>query len=513
MKILLINPPYITLTARFGTGHQVPLGLLMVGGPLLDAGHQVRLFDAERWRISNQVIVDEVKNFDPQIVMTGHAGSTSAHPVCVKMLSAIKRSCPDVITVYGGVYPSFHAEEILEKEHAIDIIVKGEGEAVSIDLIDTIESERPLHKVLGIAYRDRNKVIFTPPRPPISSLDAFRIGWELIESWDDYQCFGLGRAAIIQFSRGCPHNCTYCGQREFWVEWRHRNPVKVVDEIEWLHRVYNVRFFTLADENPASNKSAWCSFLEEMAARDIPVHFFASIRTTDIVRDRDILHLYKKAGIQYVLLGIESTEPEVLKEIKKGSTIRQDLEACRLLKKHGIFSIVAHVVGLIDETLGTFWTSIRKLIHYNGDFVNATYITPHSWTSFGRQVKDHPVVQSDLSMWDYRHQILAQPNLSPWKIFIAVKMLELCVQARPGKLWDILKTKDRFLRRQLLWSFFHTGLVWFGEILIWAIRSSKQILIHHEFSKKLVGELKANHSIMEKCQVLLHSYFYERNSR
>ena len=241
--------------------------------------------------------------------------------------------------------------------------------------------------------------------------------------------------------------------------------------------------------------------------------FYASIRATDIVRDRDILHLYKKAGIQYVLLGIESTEPEVLKEIKKGSTIRQDLEACRLLKKHGIFSIVAHVVGLIDETLGTFWTSIRKLIHYNGDFVNATYITPHSWTSFGRQVKDHPVVQSDLSMWDYRNQILAQPNLSPWKIFIAVKTLELYVQARPGKLWDILKTKDRFLRHQLLWTFFHTGLVWFGEILIWAIRSSKQILIHDGFSKKLVGELKANHSIMEKCQVLLHSYFYERNSR
>ena len=240
----------------------------------MDAGHQVRLFDAERWRISNQVIVDEVKNFDPQIVMTGHAGSTSAHPVCVKMLSAIKRSCPDVITVYGGVYPSFHAEEILEKEHAIDIIVTGEGEAVSIDLIDTIESERPLHKVLGIAYRDRNKVIFTPPRPPISSLDAFRIGWELIESWDDYQCFGLGRAAIIQFSRGCPHNCTYCGQREFWVEWRHRNPAKVVDEIEWLHRVYNVRFFTLADENPCVEPNQHgVVLLEEMAARDIPVHF------------------------------------------------------------------------------------------------------------------------------------------------------------------------------------------------------------------------------------------------
>jgi anaerobic magnesium-protoporphyrin IX monomethyl ester cyclase len=212
-----------------------------------------------------------------------------------------------------------------------------------------------------------------------------------------------------------------------------------------------------------------------MAARDIPVYFFASIRTTDIVRDRDILHLYKKAGIQYILLGIESTEPEVLKEIKKGSTTRLDLEACRLLKKYGILSIVAHVVGLKDETWGTFWNAIKQLIYYDGDFVNTTFITPHSWTSFGRQVKGHPVIQSDLSKWDYRHQIIAQPNLSPWKIFIAVKWLEFCVHARPGRLWAILKTKDRFLRHQLMWSFLHTGMVWCGEILLWAIRLPKII--------------------------------------
>ena len=47
MRVLLINPPYQTLTSNLGVGHQIPLGLLMVGGPLLDAGHQVRLLDAE----------------------------------------------------------------------------------------------------------------------------------------------------------------------------------------------------------------------------------------------------------------------------------------------------------------------------------------------------------------------------------------------------------------------------------------------------------------------------------
>jgi anaerobic magnesium-protoporphyrin IX monomethyl ester cyclase len=249
-----------------------------------------------------------------------------------------------------------------------------------------------------------------------------------------------------------------------------------VDEIEWLHRTHNVRFVNLADENPAANKAEWQRFLEEMAAREIPVHFFASVRTTDILRDAEILNLYRKAGILYILLGIESTEPEVLKEIKKGSTTRQDLEACRLLKQHGIFSIVAHVVGLKEETWKTFRTAIEQLIHYDGDFVNVTHITPHSWTEFGRKIKDRSIIQYDLSKWDYRHQIIAQPNLTPWKIFLAVKLLELWFHARPGKLLAILKTQDRFRRRQLLWSTLHTGKVWLGEILLLKTsRSPKEI--------------------------------------
>jgi len=390
------------------------------------------------------------------------------------MLSAIKQAFPHVITVYGGVYPTFHAGQILREESAIDVIVRGEGEAGSRDLVTAIELGKPLHQVQGIACRVEGQPMLTLSRPPIQNLDAFRIGWDLIENWDNYTCFGLGRSAIIQFSRGCPHRCTYCGQRDFWVEWRSRDPVKLVDEIEWLYRTHHIRFISLADENPTSNRAEWQHFLEEMASRRIPVYFFVSIRTPDIVNDADILHLYKQAGIQYILLGIESTEPAVLEEIKKGSTTRQDLEACRLLKQHGIFSIVAYVVGLKEETWKSFRTALDQLIYYDGDFVNVTHVTPHSWTEFGRQVKPGSIMETDLSKWDYRHQILAQRNLSPWKIFWAVKWLEVRLHSRPGKLWSILRTQDSFNRRQLLWSFIHTTLVWFAEIFFMMTASSKK---------------------------------------
>ncbi len=256
-------------------------------------------------------------------------------------------------------------------------------------------------------------MVLTDTRPPIPNLDDWRVGWELIERWDDYQCFGLGRAAIVQFSRGCPHRCTYCGQHGFWVKWRHRSPETLADEIEWLYRAHGVRFITLADENPTTLKDQWRSLLEEIRARNLPVQFFATIRATDIVRDRDILPLYREAGILYVLMGIESTSDAVLQQVRKGSTTREDFQACRLLKEHGIFSIIGHIVGFGDENWSTFRTAFRQLRLYDGDYLNAMYVTPHSWTPFGEEARGRGLVQPDQAKWDYRHQVLAQKALRP----------------------------------------------------------------------------------------------------
>src|SRR5438093_2330617 len=88
MRVLLINPPYQTLTSNLGVGHQVPLGLLMVGGALIDAGYEVRLLDSEAEQLRIKDIVSSVIGFSPAVIMTGHAGSTPAHPVCVRIMRA-----------------------------------------------------------------------------------------------------------------------------------------------------------------------------------------------------------------------------------------------------------------------------------------------------------------------------------------------------------------------------------------------------------------------------------------
>src|SRR3954465_6311877 len=166
MKVLLINPPYQTFTSNFGVGHQVPLGLLMIGGPLIDSGHRVELLDVECLRLSYRQIAREVRRVRPDVVMTGHSGSTPAHPICVRMLRAVKQACPSVTTVYGGVYPTYHSAAILRSEPSVDFIVRGEGEATATELATALEApsaaHRPLGEIRGLTFRESGRITVTP---------------------------------------------------------------------------------------------------------------------------------------------------------------------------------------------------------------------------------------------------------------------------------------------------------------------------------------------------------------
>ena len=464
LKILIINPPYHSLTSLYGVGAQTPLGLLWVGGALIDAGHEVSLLDAEALRLDVAEVIRRAAAFRPGLIMTGHAGSTPAHPQVLAMARALKTKLPAVPVVYGGVYPTYHGPEILAEEPAIDVIVRGEGERTAVALAAAIADGRALSGVPGIVYRDGSRARTTVPAEMIADLDAYRVGWELIADWDVYQCWGMGRAAVVQFSRGCPHQCTYCGQRGFWTKWRYRDTAKAVAEIAFLHREHGVNFIDLADENPTSSKRVWRAFLEALAAEKLPIRLFATIRATDIVRDADILPLYKAAGIDCVLMGMETTDPQTIETIRKGSSTRDDFEAIRLLRRHGILSMVGHIVGFEEETAGDYWRALRQLLVYDPDLLNAMYVTPHRWTAFYRDSIGREVIEADRSRWDYRHQILGTRHLRPWQTAALVKLTEVAVHLRPRALWRLMAHPDRQIRRAFRWCLTHSSRVWFTEV-------------------------------------------------
>lgn len=463
MRIVLLNPPHSAIGSRIPDEQLPPLGLLAVGGPLLDDGHLVSLVDADREDLPDDEILARVRARDPQLVLVGHSGSTSAHPVVARITRKLRREMPDVKIVYGGVFPTYHHRDVLAEEPQIDVIVRGEGEETARRLVRALERGEALSSIPGLAYREEGAPVATPPAETIRDLDAYRIGWELIDH-RDYTYWGDKRAVVVQFSRGCPHPCNYCGQRGFWTRWRHRDPVKLAKEIARLHREHGVQVFNFADENPTSSRIHWKAFCEALIAEKVDVILVGSTRAGDIVRDRDILHLYEKAGVQRFLLGMETTDEKTLALIRKGSTTTIDREAIRLLREHGILSMATWVVGFEEETWRDHLRGLRQLLAYDPDQVQLLYVTPHRWTPFYELAKHRKVIQTNRERWDYKHQVLATRHLRPWQVLALVKLTEVVLQMRPKAIYRTFLQRDAALRDAMQWYTRMGRRVWPFEV-------------------------------------------------
>jgi anaerobic magnesium-protoporphyrin IX monomethyl ester cyclase len=463
MRIVLINVPHPAIGSRIPDDHLPPLGLLAIGGPLLDDGHDVRLIDGEFGPMPLSRLVDEAVKARPDAVLFGHSGSTSGHPVIAATSRMLAQRMPDVHIIYGGVFPTYHWREILESEPHVTAIVRGEGEETARRLIHALERSEPLAAISGIAYRVGNQPVATCAAPVITDLDAYRVGWELIDH-ARYSYWGGLRAVVVQFSRGCPHLCTYCGQRGFWTKWRHRDPVRFAKELARLHRDHGVKVINFADENPTSSKKAWRAFLEVLIAENVDLTLVGSTRAGDIVRDADILHLYRKAGWVRFLLGLENTDEATLARIKKGTAASIDRQAIQLLRQRGILSMATWVVGFEEETDLDLWRGMKQLLSYDPDQIQMLYVTPHRWTPYFKEAAQRQVIQTDQRRWDYKHQVLATRNMPPWRVLAWVKFIEMVLQCRPKALYRTYLQRDRRLRHAMQWYSRMGRRVWPYEI-------------------------------------------------
>lgn len=463
MNILLVNPPHLSIGSRLANEHLPPLGLLSIGGPLIDHGHTVQLQDSDYSNDDMETVVQKILSYNPDALLLGHSGSTSAQPIIEEITRRVRSMNKEVIIIIGGVFPTYHWNEILEKNQQINYIVCGEGEEITLNLITALESHTSPELVKGLAFRLNGVPLKTLPAENIKNLDAFRIGWELMRGYH-YTYWGKRKAVVIQFSRGCPYPCTYCGQSLFWKKWRHRSAQSLADEMEMLHKEYGIIVFNFADENPSSNPKAWREFLEALIAKKMKIILVGSIRADNIVRDAAFLHLYKQAGFERFLLGIENYDEVVLEKIKKAGTMSKDKEAIQLLRKHHILSMATYVVGFGEEKTMDFYKSLKQLLSYDPDQVQLLYVTPHKWTPYFEEVKEMEIILTDQRKWDYKHQVIKTQFLKPWVVILYVKLMEIIMQTRPKALLRLFFHRDARLRSAMRWYTRIGRRVWFWEL-------------------------------------------------
>lgn len=172
---------------------------------------------------------------------------------------------------------------------------------------------------------------------------------------------------------------------------------------------------------------------------------------------------------------MEHTDELTLQKVRKGGATRTDREAIRLLRRHGILSLASYVVGFDDERETDCWRAFRLLIAYDPDQIITLYATPHAWTPFFTASRQRRVIQLDQRRWDYKHQVLANPNVPAWRTFLWIKLFEVAVQARPKALWRTYLQPDRRSRRGMRWYSRIGRRVWLHEIRCFMFRDRRTL--------------------------------------
>ena len=452
-RVVLINPARHFIANAHGLGYLIPLGLVSIGGPLIDAGFAVKLIDHDLYGWSDSRLIKEIAEFQADYVLLGHSGSTAAHKTAIKTIRAIHKELPRPRVVYGGVYPTYAHQAVMAECEEIDAIVRGEGELTVLSLLRAWEEGNDLSYIDGVTWRDGKEIIVNRSRTPIKDLDEYRPGWELVD-WPRYSMFGFKSAAGLQFSRGCTLTCTYCGQWMFWKKWRHRSPENVVEQLKLLKNQYGVKIVWFADENFAADRDVAKRLLELIVKADLGLSLNLNMTAADVVRDADLIPLYKRAGVDYIVMGIETLKDDVVTNIRKNNPFEISKEAVRLLRENNIVSLTNIIYGLEEESWKTIFEKFKGLLELDSDILNAMYLTPHFWTAQGKSTDPYQVIQTDLDKWSYRNQVLATRYLKPFELFLGVKLTEILFHLRLRALKRFVFGKDqRYLQimRHSMW--------------------------------------------------------------
>jgi anaerobic magnesium-protoporphyrin IX monomethyl ester cyclase len=393
-------------------------------------------------------IRERIEDTVPDYVAT--SAITSTAPDALEVLRTAKEVNQDIITLIGGVHPNYLFDEILRTGY-VDYVVRGEGEETLEELLLALEEDLPLSEVKGIAFRNGHKVIATPPRPFIQDLDSLEPAWDLIE-WQNYRYFVIpdSRLGAVSTSRGCNHNCTFCSQQKFWHQtWRGRRPENVVHEIEHLNKNHGVNVLLLPDEYPTKDRKRWERILDRLIEKDLDIHLLMETRAEDILRDRNILYKYRKAGVIHIYIGLEATDQNTLDLIKKGLEVDTGKEAIRLIHEHGMISETSFILGFPNETKESIKATLKLSKHYNPDFAHYLAIAPWPYADMYQELKPYVVEH------DYRKYNLIDPVIKPVKMSLGEidKAIIECYQSfYMGKLKELLTLNDEFKKMYIMHS-------------------------------------------------------------
>lgn len=344
INALCLYPYFIEPSAALG--FFPPTGIEYVAAALEGFVEEITLIDLRQeieYRNTNDLVHFIRKNID--LICISVNWSYNFDAAC----DLINCMPEDIKLVVGGQHATNHVEELFETCPNIDIIVRGEGE----ETIQEIARDFNLEDIAGISYKSNGHLIHNPnrPLPPVSKLRF--PNRKLRRTSYYYKAKELkmlkGRLDTLLSARGCPYNCKFCtlkinplGQKRNYSA---RPPESVIQELKDIE----AEIIFITDDNFFVDFERSEKILDLILEHGIKKRFVLQARL-EMYKHPEILRKAEMAGFKVMLVGIESTQDRILKDLNKGFTVQEVRDGFEVLRDYAFYFHCYFIYGNIGET-------------------------------------------------------------------------------------------------------------------------------------------------------------------
>jgi hopanoid C-3 methylase HpnR len=448
MRVLLVHPSALMYSEIFL--RLEPLGLERVAAALRhgEVSHDVRLVDLQVYGPSE--IDRQLREFAPDAV--GISLNYLANvPEAVDLAKKVKALRPGCFVFVGGHSVSFVAEQVLEHaEGAIDVVLRGEGEA-SVGRLLEAAGDRAVTEVPGAVTLDGSG----PPPALVADLDDLRPDRTLGGRRRKYFIGVLDPAASVEFTRGCPWDCSFCSAWTFYGRsYRKLSPEAAAEDVASVREpgvflVDDVSFIKAEDGD---------AIAAELERRRVRKQYYLETRCDVLVRNEEVFRRWKRLGLNYMFLGLEALDEEGLRAFRKRSTPKVNNKALEVARDIGL-TVAINIIADPDWDEARF-AFVREWAMSVPEIVNITVQTPYpgteTWLTEARRLSTR-----DYRLFDVQHAVL--PTRLPLHRFyeelvktqsvLARKHLGVAALAQTAGIAarQLLRGQTNFVR--MLWKF------------------------------------------------------------
>jgi len=447
MRVLLLEPPKIPWE-MMGDVVAPPLGLAQLAGCLEQAEIPVEILDANAQEIGWNGLEAAIARTNPDLI--GMTVFTPFVPEVTRAARIARRAAPHAVVALGGPHVTFRAEETLETIPEVDIVARGEGDQIIVDLARAVDAGQGLDGVPGITYRRNGRIEENPTASPLDITKVPNPAFHLMPM-ERYHFWSVGGPfATVVASRGCPFQCTFCSEWSFWRGgWRAHDPQMVIEQLDILVNKYGRKNIWFGDDCFNVDRDHMAAICEGILQRGIDVNWYYQGRADLLVKHKDLLPLTRRAGNRMVQIGIEASNDEQRDELNKQLRTETVEQAVRLLRQNDIVCQGMFIVGLPSESPRTVEQKVQMVKRLDVDFpVFVIYTLFPGAPDYDEAMAQGRIeLPADYARHDMAHVLVPPGQMTPQQVYNYTRWAWLSVYLHPVRLARMLFSRNKWQRQ------------------------------------------------------------------